>query len=101
MYTPDKYVILEITDKDGKTFNKVFATWMGSYLSGEEWRMNSGIVKAEDDGDRRIFHGESGSKYSCHKDSYGVAGLYNLATLQGFLDRNPDNIKLLDSDPYG
>ena len=80
-YTPDNWVVLKI-DNDGEILYKVLAGWSGGYLSGDAWRMNSGIteVKADSDG-YLFFYGASGSCYQCHKDTYRLTmangGVYN------------------------
>lgn len=66
---PDYWCIIKVSGND--PHYRVFATWTGSYLTGSAWRMNSGITKAVDLGDRYEFHGESGSIYYCLKNSYG------------------------------
>ena len=80
MHTPDNWVILEITPSNEETFYKILAGWSGGYLTGDSWRMNSGIAKVEEDGDYINFIGESGSVYSCHKESemlrMNCAGIY-------------------------
>ena len=71
MNSRDRWVIIKV-DED---LHKVFGMWYGSYLCGESWRLNSGIVKVEEDGeDHYLFHGESGSIYRCHKEAYGTSG---------------------------
>lgn len=52
---------------------KVFGVWRGGYLDGDHWRLNSGIVKIEDDGDYLRFIGHSGSIYECNKRNYGTS----------------------------
>ena len=80
-YTPDNWVVLKI-DNDGEILYKVLAGWSGGYLSGDAWRMNSGIteVKANSDG-YLFFYGASGSCYQWHKDNYrltmAISGVYN------------------------
>ena len=81
-YTPDNWVVLKI--KEGKLdrgFYKVLAGWSGGYLSGDAWRMNSGITEVKQDGDYYEFYGSSGSCYRCHKDTYRLTmannGVYN------------------------
>ncbi|NDD84078.1 hypothetical protein EBZ38_07365 [bacterium] len=69
MYKPDQWVIFKITHND-KTLYKVFGMWYGGFATGDSWRLNSGIVKAEKDEDFYLFHGSSGSVYKVHKDSY-------------------------------
>ena len=68
---PDKWVVLQINNK-GEVFYKVLAGWSGSYLYGQSWQLNSGIVKVEIEDDYYLFHGYSGSIYKCHKDGYGL-----------------------------
>jgi len=74
--SPDRWVIVKLPD-----CYKVFATWLGGYLDGSSWRMNSGISEVQEDEKYFYFHGHSGSIYRCHKNSYGT----NTYT-QGVLD---------------
>ena len=71
-YNPDTWAIVRMNWKDLVIY-KVLAGWSGSYLHGPSWRLNSGITKAEDDGDAFVFHGSSGSTYRCAKGRYGLA----------------------------
>lgn len=71
MYNPDRWVIVKIVLKDEVIF-KVLGGWSGSYLEGQSWRMNSGIVKVSQEGDYYLFEGSSGSVYKCHKKGYGT-----------------------------
>jgi hypothetical protein len=41
-YLPDNWVVLKI-NHEGKTLYKVLAGWIGGYLNGDSWRMNSGM----------------------------------------------------------
>lgn len=69
-YTSDNWVIIKF---DGDTPHyRVLVGWSGGYLAGDSWRMNSGIVRAEEVGEHYLFHGSSGSCYKCHKGSYGL-----------------------------
>ena len=67
MYYPDRWLIIKINED----IYKVFATWFGSYLQSDSWKMNSGIIKLEEDEKFYNFYGYSGSVYSCRKTSYG------------------------------
>jgi hypothetical protein len=86
VYTPNNWVIVKLTSAEG-VIHKVLAGWSGGYLEGNSWRMNSGIVRASEEGDYILFHGESGSVYKCHKDaqrlSNSTAGIYNTLVEQG------------------
>lgn len=65
---PDNWVIIKFKGDD--PHYRVLAGWSGSYTTGSSWRMNSGITRVEDAGDRYNFYGSSGSCYSCYKESY-------------------------------
>ena len=93
-YNPDSWVVIKMTNKD-QTFYKVLGGWSGGYLNGTSWRLNSGIEKVELNNDRYIFHGASGSVYSCHKESYGLK-MSTAATWNEMKTRYPDQVELLD-----
>ena len=69
-YNPDNWVVIKMNGDD--PHYRVLAGWSGGYLGGDSWRMNSGIIRAEDAGDRFNFHGLTGSCYSCGKESYAL-----------------------------
>ena len=75
IYKPDSWVVLQVPGG-----YKVLGGWSGGYLDGDSWRMNSGIVSVKFEGDHYVFYGYTGSKYRCHKDTYGLkmstAGIY-------------------------
>ena len=89
-YRPDSWVVLKIKEGKGTfPFYKVLAGWSGGYLSGDSWRINSGVTEVKDAGDYYEFYGESGSLYRCPKGAYGLkmstAGIYkDLCSLQRF-----------------
>jgi hypothetical protein len=58
---PSKWVILKIGD-----LYKVFGGWT------DRWKLNSGIVKIEEDDEYFYFFGYSGSCYKCRKEYYGI-----------------------------
>ena len=69
-YTPDKWVVVKIAGDD--PHYRVFGSWLGGYLKGESWRVNSGIVRVEEADDHFIFYGTTGSIYLCPKEKYGM-----------------------------
>lgn len=69
-YTPDNWVIIKFNGKI--PHYKVLAGWSGSYLDGDSWRMNSGIVRVSSGEHHYHFYGSSGSDYQCHKEAYGL-----------------------------
>ena len=95
-YTPDNWVVLKM-NHEGETFYKVLAGWSGGYLSGDSWRMNSGISEVTEDGDYLLFHGYSGSVYRCYKGGYRLrmnnAGIYNQLK-----ERFGDAVELMPED---
>ena len=70
-YTPDRWVMLRFDSDEGLVY-KILAGWSGSYLEGQSWKLNSGVVKVEEDGQCYLFYGASGSVYRCHKSAYGM-----------------------------
>lgn len=95
-YIPDKWVVVKITTND-ETLYKVFGSWIGGYLSGDSWRMNSGIESVSLDEDIIIFHGFSGSEYLCHKNSYGMTA-YSSGVLLDAIEKSGLNISILDKN---
>jgi hypothetical protein len=90
-YNPDNWVVLKVKEGKGTfPFYKVLAGWSGGYLSGDSWRINSGVTEVKDAGDYYEFYGESGSCYRCHKEGYGLrmnnAGVYKDLCLQQEFD---------------
>ena len=69
-YTPDNWVVIKM-DGDAAHY-RVLPGWSGGYLDGNSWKMNSGIIRVEMDGNYYHFYGLSGSCYSCHKESYCI-----------------------------
>lgn len=73
-YRPDKWMLVKITNQEGKFHHRVFATWAGGYTTGDSWKLNSGITKITESGDFYEFEGSSGSTYVCRKSMYGSTG---------------------------
>ena len=90
MEQPDKWLLIETPN-----CYKVFATWNGSYLGSNSWRINSGIESVAEDGDFFLFKGFSGSIYRCNKRSYGTTS-YGASVLEPFIEKSND-YKILES----
>lgn len=86
MTKPEQWILVEV--KSDEPHYRVFASWAGGYLTGDSWRLNSGITKVNDVGDYYDFVGYSGSVYRCHKDSYGVSKMHNASVLKGLIERS-------------
>ena len=69
MYNPDYWKLVRILNREGEPVYKLFGTWVGGYTRGDEWRLNSGITKVEEDGDFLKVYGTSGSCYEVHNKS--------------------------------
>jgi len=67
-YIPHAWCLVKHGD-----YMKVLGSWRGGYADGDSWRLNSGIVGVEDNGDDWVFHGNSGSAYRCRKGAYGYS----------------------------
>jgi len=95
-YTPDRWLIVKITHE--QTIYKIFASWVGGYLHGDSWRLNSGIVSVKQDGDFLLFEGSSGSVYKCHKDTYGTTG-YGAGVLNDLIEQTKSSNITIDILP--
>lgn len=100
VYHPDKWLLIKIGGTD--PHYRVFGAWSGGYLGSDEWRMNSGIVRVEEDDKHYYFYGGSGSQYRCTKGMYGSTA-YGWGVVQGYVDGDrltimdePDNIMEMD-----
>ncbi|MDA1317393.1 MAG: hypothetical protein O3B87_05235 [bacterium] len=69
----------------------------GGYLSGDSWRMNSGIVRVEEDEDYFYFYGASGSCYQCHKNAYCLRK-NNASIWNQLQELHSDKVELMDKD---
>lgn len=73
-YTPDRWIVIEI-ESTTDLVRKVLAGWSGGYLDADHWRISSGITKVVECDDYYLVHNESGSVYTCFKNSEGVTNL--------------------------
>lgn len=89
-YTPDRWVVIYIVPRadypNAVAHYRVFASWYGGYCQGEAWRMNSGIVRAEEDERFYYFYGNTGSMYTCPKSGYGFTS-YGASVLSQMKER--------------
>lgn len=90
--TPEKWVILKVSNKH----YKVFGTWVGGYLGEDKWKLNSGIEKTEEDDEYYYFIGFSGSCYKCHKKGYGVATSYGNGVLNNIIEKCNGELELME-----
>lgn len=98
-YRPHKWLMLKIQNK-GKTHYRIFGSWSGNFLSGDEWRMNSGIVSCRefsDYVDYFVFEGSSGSEYLCVKDMYG-ANAYGWGVANQYVEQSDGKLTLMTEE---
>jgi len=97
-YHPDRWMILKIIERESaKTHYRVFATWGGSYLGGQSWKMNSGIISVDEDDAYFYFNGASGSVYACHKSdgAYGAFS-FGLSQLHYLMEQARGKIEVIE-----
>lgn len=71
-YFPEGWEIVLFGKKD----YRVFGTWRGGYLDGDSWRLNSGIVEIQEEEDKYLIFGSSGSCYVCLKHKEHMLGIH-------------------------
>ena len=96
-YQPDRWIIVKIKGTD--PHYRIFASWLGGYLDGDSWKLNSGIVNIKEDDNFYYFDGHSGSIYKCHKKSYGQLGSYNTGIINSLCERSGDTMECLYEIP--
>jgi hypothetical protein len=97
---PDKWVVVKIQNND-ETYYKVFASWLGGYLNGDSWKINSGITKIEDDDDDNYYIiGYSGSEYQCNKKAYGTASTYTQSVLEDIIEKSEGKMTLMENQDW-
>lgn len=94
-YTPDNWVIIKIKGDD--PHYRVLAGWSGGYTTGDSWRLNSGITRAEETETHFNFYGASGSCYSCGKNGYGLR-MNNARIWAQLSERHADKVELMSED---
>ena len=98
-YTPDKWLMVKLTNKDNEFHYRIFACWYGGYLGSDSWKLNSGVIKITEDDNQYHFKGSSGSVYHCLKfkdgsftnHAYGTSG-YGQGVLMNLIEENKDHV---------
>ena len=81
---PDRWSMIKVAPS---TY-KIFGSWIGGYIGGEAWSLNSGIESVDEDEDFYYFYGFSGSCYRCGKRDYSIATSYSSEVLEGLLEKS-------------
>lgn len=84
-YNPDGWKLVKIIN-NGEVLYKVFATWSGGYTQCDSWRMNSGIVRYDLDGDLVHMHGFSESIYTLRLSDEDRINLYGRMVLESMMN---------------
>jgi hypothetical protein len=95
---PDKWIVVQLIHNETNVY-KIFATWMGGYLDGDSWKLNSGIESVSNDDEYYYFKGYSGSVYKCHKNNYGIATSFTRNVVENFkkvITENGSELLLFD-----
>ena len=92
-YTPDKWVMVKMTNKDDEIHYRIFACWYGGYLGSDSWKLNSGVTKITEDDRMYYFEGSSGSVYICDKRTYGTSG-YGAGVLGNLIEKSKDTLAM-------
>lgn len=74
-YTPDRWVVLNMSENENESIQKVFAGWYGGYLGSDSWKLSSGIIEVKEDDEAFEFVNLSSSVYRCRRGAYGMTGL--------------------------
>lgn len=90
-YRPDKWIIVRFDTDDGDTITKILAGWSGGYLTGDSWKLSSGITKVTKEEDVFIVENYSGSRYYLRSTSIGVTG-WTTSILQQLIDERPTKV---------
>lgn len=85
-YTPSGWAFLKIkVCGQDNTIVKMFGSWSGGYLTGDSWRVNSGVTKIEENDHEYIVSGYSGSQYILSKTANHITG-YNKGVLEDMIE---------------
>ena len=83
---------------DGKVHYRVFAAWVGGYLDGDSWKLNSGVTQLKETKTHFLFEGSSGSVYKCSKKSYGSTG-YGFGVLNNLITKSLEQGTIIEVLP--
>jgi len=73
-YSPDCWVVVEITDKETKVF-RILASWYGGFAGPNSWKLGSTIERVIKHEHFFEFENSSGSTYYCQPGVYKMSML--------------------------
>jgi hypothetical protein len=81
VYSPDKWVMIEITSKEHGVVRKILGSWYGGFAGSNSWQLSSGNLFSIEHKDHWEFPQASGSTYMCSKHAEGMSmhtmGVFN------------------------
>lgn len=92
LYTPDRWIMLRITNSEG-TFYKILSSWYGGYGGSNSWKLSSGTVSAKKYDIYTEFTQHSGSTYKCYNVDYGMS-TYTESVLMSWLPNVPRGVTI-------
>lgn len=92
---PDNWVVIFLNGTD--PHYRILAGWSGGYLSGDSWKLNSGITSVKNNGNSYSFYGTSGSCYICDKESYTLR-MNNSYIWETMKKKYGDKVKMMPED---
>ena len=97
MYRPDNWVVIKFKGDD--PHYRVLVGWSGGYLDSDSWRMNSGIVRSEREGDYFNFYGSSGSCYKCYM-GFQRLRMNNAGIWNKLKEAHGDDVEMIEGQPW-
>jgi hypothetical protein len=99
-YTPDVWKVIEVTNEGHPARVSVLGGWYGGWAGSNSWKLSSGIMAWDDQGDYYEAKNASGSVYRCYKASERTSML-TMSVLQGWIKEAEDSngklsIRVLD-----
>lgn len=94
-YHPDNWVVIKFNTST--PHYKILGGWSGSYLGGDSWKLNSGVVKMTTDQNYYNFYGASGSVYVCSKENYCLRN-NNAYIWEQLKNKFGDKVKLMPEE---
>lgn len=87
--TPNYWQVVKVTTPEQQVLYKVFATWTGGYLTGDSWKLNSGIKEVKKVDKVLEIKGYSGSLYKVYygDQSYRTT-MYTQSVLESFMKKS-------------
>lgn len=95
-FRPDTWVVLRMKYRD-QVIYKVLGGWSNKTVQESNWRLNSGITKAEYnvEYDLWYFYGSSGTIFIVNPNNYGLRDSIS-EIYQTMIKTYPDQVELLD-----